>query len=188
MTNYTLAEIAKRATIPIETAKAHYATEPRDAFERAYNFSAFVLTKNTDDTPEDGILGPTISVPIKTKRAAATTLLLPIRRRPGSSLALITIGRAANSDIRIEDVHVSKFHASVKTIEGILFFEDHHSTNGTLINGQPLPMSTARALTNGDTLILGGKDSRAHLMYFGQEALPAYVGYLIEEDRRQHKD
>jgi pSer/pThr/pTyr-binding forkhead associated (FHA) protein len=49
-----------------------------------------------------------------------------------------TIGRKAHNDIPIDNLAVSGEHAAIVTILNDSFLEDLGSTNGTLVNGQPI--------------------------------------------------
>lgn len=49
-----------------------------------------------------------------------------------------TIGRAPGCGVPIDDAHVSKLHARVFVHEGSWLVEDLGSTNGTLLDGQPV--------------------------------------------------
>lgn len=49
-----------------------------------------------------------------------------------------TIGRKAHTDIQIDNLAVSGEHAVIVTILNDSFLEDLGSTNGTLVNGQPI--------------------------------------------------
>ena len=50
----------------------------------------------------------------------------------------ITIGRKPHNDIQIDNLAISGEHAAVVTILNDSFLEDLNSTNGTLVNGQPV--------------------------------------------------
>jgi len=50
----------------------------------------------------------------------------------------ITIGRKPQNDIQIENLAVSGEHARIMTILNDSFLEDLGSTNGTLVNGNPI--------------------------------------------------
>ncbi len=69
----------------------------------------------------------------------------------------ITIGRANNNDIVIQDSAVSKNHLKItKTAQGEYILEDLGSTNGTFVNGKPV--RTCKLQSNdivkiGDTLL-----------------------------------
>src|SRR4051812_6325481 len=61
----------------------------------------------------------------------------------GRSLALdrdlLTIGRASNCDLVIEDSTFSRRHLEVRVENGAVTVSDQRSTNGTWINGIPIP-------------------------------------------------
>ncbi|MBI2308646.1 MAG: FHA domain-containing protein [Rhodocyclales bacterium] len=64
----------------------------------------------------------------------------------------MTIGRKPHNDIQIDNLAISGEHAAVVTILNDSFLEDLNSTNGTLVNGQPVKK---HFLKNGDVVELG---------------------------------
>lgn len=64
----------------------------------------------------------------------------------------LTIGRKPQNDIQIDNLAISGEHAAVVTILNDSFLEDLNSTNGTLVNGQPVKK---HFLKNGDVIELG---------------------------------
>ncbi|MBI4194259.1 MAG: FHA domain-containing protein [Betaproteobacteria bacterium] len=64
----------------------------------------------------------------------------------------VTIGRKPQNDIQIENLAVSGEHARVVTILKDSFLEDLGSTNGTLVNGNPV---TKHILQNSDVIEIG---------------------------------
>jgi pSer/pThr/pTyr-binding forkhead associated (FHA) protein len=64
----------------------------------------------------------------------------------------VTIGRKAQNDIPIENLAVSGEHACVVTILNDSFLEDLGSTNGTLVNGNPVKK---HILQNNDLIEIG---------------------------------
>ena len=64
----------------------------------------------------------------------------------------ITIGRKPQNDIQIDNLAISGEHAAIVTILNDSFLEDLNSTNGTLVNGQPVKKHFLR---NGDVVELG---------------------------------
>ncbi len=64
----------------------------------------------------------------------------------------ITIGRKPHNDIQIDNLAISGDHAAVVTILNDSFLEDLNSTNGTLVNGQPIKK---HVLKNNDVVELG---------------------------------
>ena len=63
-----------------------------------------------------------------------------------------TIGRKAHNDVQIDNLAVSGEHAAIVTILNDSFLEDLGSTNGTLVNGQPIKK---HFLQNGDVVEIG---------------------------------
>jgi len=63
-----------------------------------------------------------------------------------------TIGRKPHNDIQIDNLAVSGEHAVIVTIMNDSFLEDLGSTNGTLVNGQPIKK---HFLQNNDVIELG---------------------------------
>jgi predicted component of type VI protein secretion system len=64
----------------------------------------------------------------------------------------ITIGRRPQNDIQIENLAVSGEHACIVTILNDSFLEDLGSTNGTLVNGNPIKK---HILQNSDVVEIG---------------------------------
>lgn len=64
----------------------------------------------------------------------------------------MTIGRRPSNDIQIDNLAISGEHAAVVTILNDSFLEDMNSTNGTLVNGQPVKK---HFLKGGDVIELG---------------------------------
>lgn len=63
-----------------------------------------------------------------------------------------TIGRRAHNDLVIDNLVVSGEHAAIVTIMNDAFLEDMNSTNGTLVNGQPIKK---HFLQNNDLIEVG---------------------------------
>ncbi|MBS1188477.1 MAG: hypothetical protein H6R10_269 [Rhodocyclaceae bacterium] len=64
----------------------------------------------------------------------------------------VTIGRKPHNDIQIDNLAISGEHAAIVTILNDSFLEDLGSTNGTLVNGEPV---TKHFLRNNDVIELG---------------------------------
>lgn len=65
----------------------------------------------------------------------------------------VIIGRSPDADLVIADDFVSSTHAKIVPDEGGFAIEDLGSTNGTLLNGQPV--TRPLALGKGDVIELG---------------------------------
>lgn len=65
--------------------------------------------------------------------------IIPVRKREGSRMPYISIGRTDTNDIVIRDTTVSKSHAIVRETDGKLVLQDNGSRNGTRHNGVDVP-------------------------------------------------
>ncbi|MGQ0544401.1 MAG: FHA domain-containing protein [Betaproteobacteria bacterium] len=79
-----------------------------------------------------------------------------------------TIGRKPHNDIQIDNLAVSGEHAVIVTILNDSFLEDLGSTNGTVVNGNPIKK---HFLQNNDVVELG-----KYKLKFVGEAAPAPAG------------
>lgn len=84
----------------------------------------------------------------------------------------ITIGRRATNDIHVDNLAVSGEHAVITTLLNDSFLEDMDSTNGTLVNGQPIKK---HYLQNGDVVEIG----KFKLVYEAEAA----VKHEVEEEQ-----
>jgi hypothetical protein len=64
----------------------------------------------------------------------------------------ISIGRDAECDISIDNVAVSRTHASIANVDGEWVLKDLQSGNGTFVNGEKI---TTRAIHNGESFVIG---------------------------------
>lgn len=91
--------------------------------------------------------------------ANLSLVVFPVRRTGRSVGHLVTIGRASNNDVAIPDVSISRFHAFLKEADaGRWQLQDAGSTNGTLVNGNPIARQGQGApadLKAGDSVRLG---------------------------------
>ncbi|HTJ96904.1 MAG TPA: FHA domain-containing protein [Rhodocyclaceae bacterium] len=81
----------------------------------------------------------------------------------------MSIGRKSHNDIQIDNLAISGEHAVIVTILNDSFLEDLGSTNGTLVNGEPIKR---HFLQNGDTIELG-KYRLKYLNEVVQQTTPA---------------
>ncbi len=96
--------------------------------------------------------------------------------------AVISVGRAAENDMVVEEPHISGFHARFVQRDGRVFIEDLGSTNGTFVNGKRV--KTPMQLTTGDVLQFGTRvqlsfnpqgDLEDRTVVAAPSALPDYV-------------
>jgi len=68
----------------------------------------------------------------------------------------LSIGRSRESDVFLEDLSVSRLHASILTTnDGISMLRDEGSANGTKLNGQRVNKDQMLPLTEGDRIQIG---------------------------------
>jgi hypothetical protein len=88
---------------------------------------------------------------------------LVVERAPGHDPGMIydldgdiVLGRGDSAEIRLEDPFASAEHARIYEQGNIVVIEDLHSTNGTYLNEELLPM--ARPLHPGDRVRIGDSE------------------------------
>jgi pSer/pThr/pTyr-binding forkhead associated (FHA) protein len=69
--------------------------------------------------------------------------------------ALISIGRASDNDVIVDDPQVSRHHCQLKLQHGAYGFADLGSRNGSYVNGEPV---TEVALGPGDVIRIGSTE------------------------------
>ncbi len=82
-----------------------------------------------------------------------------VKRQPGAAFAsVIVVGRAPNSDVWIDDPHVSKLHAriAVDPARGHVL-TDAGSANGTFVDGVSLGERDERVLVEGTRVAFGDR-------------------------------
>jgi two-component system cell cycle response regulator len=67
-----------------------------------------------------------------------------------------SLGRSVENSVVLNDITVSRRHAFISIdSSGTIRISDDGSTNGTFLNGQPVPAHSSRQLDNGDRIQLG---------------------------------
>ena len=89
--------------------------------------------------------------------SAGGSLVLPDGKRIRLGNGTITIGRAAETEVRLSDTSVSRRHAEVRATGDGWTVVDLGSTNGTKVNGTVV---TERKLRAGDVISTGDSDLR----------------------------
>jgi ABC-type multidrug transport system ATPase subunit/pSer/pThr/pTyr-binding forkhead associated (FHA) protein len=90
----------------------------------------------------------------------------------------LTVGRAQENDVVIDDQEVSRQHAHVAMSEGRFYLADLGSGNGTLLNGERL-RSESRWLNSGDSIDVGEQTLR---FVAGQRTQIGRVSQIPERD------
>ena len=65
------------------------------------------------------------------------------------------MGRGEESDLRLEDIKVSRLHAELRVSSDSLEVVDLGSTNGTFVNRKPIPAHANQSLQAGDEIHFG---------------------------------
>jgi predicted component of type VI protein secretion system len=65
----------------------------------------------------------------------------------------VRIGRSADNEVQIDNMALSRYHASIENVEGVYVVKDWQSQNGTYVNGDKI--KGKRALDDGDRIGFG---------------------------------
>ena len=121
---------------------------------RADLFGQKVVSKVASANLPNTFVAATGSTPASPKPAEqkATKLVVTAGEKVGTEIALagrqLTIGRAGDSDLVVDDEFTSTHHAKLVFINGDWLIQDLDSTNGTLLDGKKVvttivvPMNT----------------------------------------------
>lgn len=85
----------------------------------------------------------------------APPMLLPIRRRDGADRVpgMVTLGRAPNSDVVLAHPRLSRNQAFFSRRRGVWHLGDPCSTNGTSLDGEPVPTDRMVPLRSGARIV-----------------------------------
>lgn len=108
-------------------------------------FLLFALPRNRGRRLRDDALAALQAVVLRVEEDARTrTVRAPVP---------ITIGRAPTATLVIPDAQVSRVHARIDLIDGMLAVRDLDSRNGTLVNARPIDGPVE--LREGDEIDVG---------------------------------
>jgi len=101
----------------------------------------------------------TTSAPTQQADLKATKLVVTAGDKVGTEIALagrqLTIGRAGDSDLIVDDEYASTHHAKLVFINGDWLIQDLDSTNGTFLDGKkvstPVPVAMTTQVRVGQT-------------------------------------
>ena len=98
---------------------------------------------------------------------------------------MTTFGRRPENMVVLSgDLYVSGSHAQISAEDGDVFIlTDIGSTNGTLLNGERLPVHAPAALSDGDEILIGGTALRFERL--GQSAAAEAVPEEAEDASEQ---
>ncbi len=83
------------------------------------------------------------------------TMFLVYQGRQIPIASRITIGRDPGNSVVLEDILASRRHAVVQKVQDQYFIEDLSSTNGTFVNGKPVPPGKYLRLHPQDVILIG---------------------------------
>ena len=89
----------------------------------------------------------------KLKRVEAMYIVFNGREIP--LVSKIIIGRSRTCDITVDDSLASRQHALIQKIKSAYFIKDLGSTNGTFVNGSPVPSDNFLRLKANDVIVIG---------------------------------
>jgi pSer/pThr/pTyr-binding forkhead associated (FHA) protein len=150
--------------IPFDRFVSSYAGKARAAFNAEVRDPHLVLWTELDDESDERPTAQflTMSQPLRPTSGEDVSdqpqSVLPLRKREGSNAftLMVTIGRASNNDLVLADRRVSKFHAYFRRVGTSWTISDANSTNGTRVDGVPVPAERSIALRSGARIVLGG--------------------------------
>ena len=150
-----------------------------EAFEKQHG-SAFLLMSAAELKQPTGPRATQVRGLPSDDRASEHTAHLslrvfPVVRTERSIVPFITLGRTKNNDVVLPEVTVSRFHAFFKqSADGRMALQDAGSTNGTAVNGRPVPVQGKGApiqLKSGDNLRFGSVE----LTFLSVQALREFI-------------
>jgi len=103
-----------------------------------------------------------------------TGRVFPVVKPPNSMRGPISVGRTSENDIAIPEYSVSKRHCVIARVDGEYRLTDMGSTNGTIVDGTPLPPQKPRRLKGGETISLG----RLMLVFYFPEGFVRHLQAL----------
>ncbi|MEM6453489.1 MAG: FHA domain-containing protein [Acidobacteriota bacterium] len=151
--------------VPYDTLQRRARELGDEAFLRAYPHPALLVTQQ-GQLPRPGDIrsaaSPDSGVQLLTMSVKSTAILSYLGKvgfvckRPGNLFAhLISIGRSIRNDVIISVDTLSKVHGYFVHEDNTWQFNDHGSTNGSLLNNRPLEPGVRLPLKSGDVLVLG---------------------------------
>ena len=84
-----------------------------------------------------------------------TGVVRGLRPEPTPPPGAVTIGRGGDNTVLVDDPLASRLHATMTPAAGGMEITDHHSSNGTFVNGQRI---TRALLRPGDVVTIGNAD------------------------------
>ncbi|MBC7795635.1 MAG: FHA domain-containing protein, partial [Pyrinomonadaceae bacterium] len=115
------------------------------------NFAPAQSLQQEENGSPATLMGSTAFTDVKSAQNKTQPQLL--MHVPFGGKTVLTIGRAADNDIRIDGLQISNRHAQINKNGGTINIEDLNSTNGVFIAGEKI--TTRRTLTQSEILQIG---------------------------------
>lgn len=148
-------------SLPLKQLMATHGSRTREGFLIGVREPHLVLRHELRGNREDPATHSTQSV--NAPGAAVKpdeVMLFAVKKRPGSDAvtsSLVTLGRAPSNDIIIADYRVSRVQVFFEHDQGGWRVGDAGSTNGTKLDGKPVPRDGARVkIAPRQRLLLAG--------------------------------
>ena len=147
-------------TISLDVERVVLTALAKDPQQRFVSVQAFATALEQSCQPElSTIMAPMpgISTP-QGRQSGGLSIEAALSGPSGRTIlrsAVITIGRRPDNQLIVNDAKVSSHHAEIRSMAQGYCLIDLHSTNGTLVNGQPLVPQTPHLLSPGDIVLFG---------------------------------
>lgn len=132
-----------------------------------------VVVELRAEVPAAAVANAPVPAPVSARQVLANAPPAPVDLGAAAALVVVapavssgtrfvlepetTIGRAAGCGVVIDDARVSKLHTRVFNSGGVWYVEDLGSTNGTLVDGEPLdalrPLAVGMRVQVGDVVM-----------------------------------
>ncbi len=168
----------------VEDLREDAARLSTDEFENRYGAAFLLLSSAGFKQPKNAssteVFLLDLEDEVAERTAGVSVRVFPIQAAKRALNHLITLGRAANNDVTISDISVSRFHAFFKrSPTGNFQLYDAGSSNGTIVNG--LSVCTKETgppteLHSGDNIRFGQVD----VTFLEPDALRSFVEKFVD--------
>lgn len=170
-------------SVPLDEFVATYRSCAQDEFEARVRDPHLLMLRAPSPTSPERAEFSTLLLRSANGQAPQRPVLIPVRKRPGGNPfgMMVTIGRAANNDIVLNDPAMSKLQCYLHRFAGTWAVCDPGSTNGTFLDGARV-RSASSTLRSGSRL---GLADVYEVMFLEPRALWALVqgGDAVEPAR-----
>ncbi|MGH2593017.1 MAG: FhaA domain-containing protein [Anaerolineae bacterium] len=140
----------------------------------------YVAQETTPIGPTQEIAADEIRQAISNVQRIQSFLILDGKRHIPLNRPVMTLGRALDNDLVIDDTRVSRRHAQLRLRGGRYVLYDTGSSGGTAVNGEPM---TEKMLQAGDVISLAG-----YAIVFGEDTPTSPEPLIALEDTPMMND